>query len=63
MQVGAAEGILDEHISEELLKTIEVVEAHIREIFAGAANDGFEYKIYTQTLSVVMTLQRFILNI
>ena len=51
MQVGAAEGILDEHISEELLKTIEVVEAHIREIFAGAANDGLEYKIYTQTLS------------
>ena len=28
-----------------------MVEAHIREIFAGAANDGLEYKIYTQTLS------------
>lgn len=50
MQVGAAEGLLDSDISEELVKTIEVVEAHLREIFSGASNDGLEYKIYTDCL-------------
>jgi len=51
MMIGAAEGLLDAEISEELVRTIEVVEAHIRDIFAGAANDGLEYKLYTDCLA------------
>lgn len=51
MAVSAAEGVLNEDISEELVKTIEVVEAHIRDIFSNASNDGLEYKFYTDCLS------------
>lgn len=51
MKVAAAEGILNEQLTPEIIKTIEVVEAHIRDIFAGAANDGLEYKFYTDCLA------------
>lgn len=51
MKIGAAEGLLDSEITPELEKTIEAVEAHVREIFAGSSNDGLEYNIYTDCLS------------
>lgn len=51
MKVGAAEGLINEQLTPELIRTIEVVEAHIRDIFAGAANDGLEYKFYTDCLA------------
>jgi hypothetical protein len=50
VNVRAADGIRPEDLTPELVQTIEVIEAHLREIFFNATNDSLEYKIYCDLL-------------
>lgn len=47
----AADGVRIEDLTPEFIKTLEVVEAHIREIFFDATNDSLEYNIYSDLLA------------
>lgn len=46
----AADGIRTEDLTPEFLKTLEVIESHLREIFFDAGNDSLEYNIYSDLL-------------
>jgi hypothetical protein len=48
--VRAADGVRVENLTPELIQTLQVVEAHLREIFFDAANDSLEYDIYSEAL-------------
>ncbi len=50
LKIAAADGLPKEKITDQLIKTIEYVEGHIREIFYSASNDGLENKLYTDLL-------------
>ena len=47
----AADGVRVEEMDETFLLQLEVIEAHIREIFFNAQNDSFEYNTYTDCLA------------
>lgn len=47
----AADGVRVEDLTEEFLQTLEVIEAHLREIFFDASNDSLEYNIYSDLLA------------
>ena len=47
----AADGVRVEDLTPEFIRTLEVVEAHIREIFFDATNDSLEYNIYSDLLA------------
>ena len=51
LNIRAADGITTQMLTPELLKTIEVVEAHLRAIFFDAASDSFEYTTYSDVLA------------
>ena len=44
--VRAADGVPVERLTPEFLQTMDVIEAHIREIFFDASNDSLEYKVH-----------------
>jgi len=50
LQVRAADGLTKGQINEELLKTIEVVEGHVREIIDSTTNDGLQTNLYRDTM-------------
>lgn len=47
----AADGVRVEDLTPDFIKTLEVVEAHVREIFFDASNDSLEYNIYSDLLA------------
>ena len=47
----AVDGLPTEQMTEEYLLQLEVIEAHLREIFFNAANDSLEYDIYSDLLA------------
>ena len=49
--VRAADGVPVERLTPEFLQTMDVIEAHIREIFFDASNDSLEYKVYSDILA------------
>lgn len=50
VQVRAADGLSKDEIDENLIKTIEVVEGHCREIIDSVTNDGFRTQLYKDTM-------------
>ena len=50
LQVRAADGLSTEQIDEKLIKTIDVVEGHIREIIDSTSNDGLQTNIFKDTM-------------
>jgi Phage P22-like portal protein len=50
LQVRAADGLTASQINEQLTKTIEVVEGHIREIIDSTSNDGLQTNLYKDTM-------------
>ena len=51
LSVSLADGVLPEDVTPELVKEIEVVEAHTRETIESAENDGFQDDVYDDLLS------------
>ncbi len=51
ISVRAADGIRVDTLTPEFLNTLEVLEAHLREIFFDATNDSLEYNIYSDLLA------------
>lgn len=51
LSVRAADGVSTQHLDEKFIQTMRVIEGHLREIFFDAANDSFEYNIYSDILS------------
>ena len=49
--VRASEGVRVEELTPEFLRTLQVIEAHLREIFFDASNDSLEYNIYSDLLA------------
>jgi len=47
----AADGVRIEELTPEFLQTLEIIEAHLREIFFDASNDALEYNIYSDLLA------------
>ena len=47
----AADGVRIEELTPEFLQTLEIIEAHLREIFFDASNDALEYNIYSDLFS------------
>ena len=47
----AADGVRVEELTPEFLQTLQVIEAHLREIFFDASNDSLEYNIYSDLLA------------
>lgn len=50
LQVRAADGLTTQQIDEKLIKTIEVVEGHIRDIIDSSSNDGLITNLYRDTM-------------
>lgn len=50
LQVRAADGLTTQQINDNLVKTIEVVEGHIREIMDSSSNDGLVTQLYKDTM-------------
>lgn len=50
LQVRAADGLTTQQIDENLIKTIDVVEGHIREILDNVSNDGLITNLYRDTM-------------
>lgn len=51
ISVRAADGIRVDTLTPEFLNTLEILEAHLREIFFDATNDSLEYNIYSDLLA------------
>jgi len=51
ISVRAADGIRVDSLTPEFLATLEVLEAHLREVFFDATNDSLEYNIYSDLLA------------
>ena len=49
--VRASEGVRVEELTPEFIRTLQVIEAHLREIFFDATNDSLEYNIYSDLLA------------
>lgn len=47
----AADGVRVEDLTPEFLETLEIIEAHLREMFFDAANDSLEYNVYSDLLA------------
>ena len=50
LEVRAADGLSTKQIDDSLIKTIEVVEGHCREIIDNVTNDGFRSTLYKDTM-------------
>lgn len=50
LQVRAADGLSTQQIDDNLIKTIDVVEGHVREIIDSTSNDGFQTNLYRETM-------------
>ncbi len=51
ISVRAADGIRPEDLTPEFIKTMEVIQGHLDEIFFNSSNDAFEYNIYSDILA------------
>jgi hypothetical protein len=51
VSVRAADGIRVDSLTPEFIATMEVLEAHLREVFFDATNDSLEYNIYSDLLA------------
>lgn len=51
ISVRAADGVPIDKLTPQFLKTMEVIEDHLREIFFDGDNDNLEYKIYSDLLA------------
>ena len=51
INVRAADGVPIDKLTPQFLKTMEVIEDHLREIFFDGDNDNLEYKIYSDLLA------------
>lgn len=51
LQVRAADGLMNSQITDNLVKTMEVFECHVREIIDSQNNDGLQTSLYKDTMS------------
>src|SRR6185295_7522903 len=51
ISVRAADGVRVDSLTPEFMATMEVIEAHLREVFFDATNDSLEYNIYSDLLA------------
>jgi hypothetical protein len=50
LQVGIADGVLDEDVTDVDIKTIQVIDGNIRETLYGSDNDNVQYHTYSESL-------------